>query len=251
MPFVFASGFATDNSGWEVVPGNNVAGSGISPHSSTPTVLFIANVTSATACKIECAASLQCMSFSFAICARSSKVCDYKNECFHRTDDVWDPVDRPTSKCNWTSGRRRPVPPGNGTGSKAKNIIYVMVDDLRSELSCYESKTVRTPNIDRLAAGGTLFQHAYVQIAVCSPSRTSFLTGLRPQQSNVLNFGTDFRRATPGGDAILTLPAFFKRAGALATGMGKTYHPNLPPYYDGPASWSQDFAYFTLSLIHI
>jgi iduronate 2-sulfatase len=104
---------------------------------------------------------------------------------------------------------------------------------------------VLTPHVDRLAATGTLFRHAYVQIAVCSPSRTSFLTGLRPQQSNVLNFVTDFRRATPDGPGIVTLPAYFKAAGVLATGIGKTYHPGLPAGYDEPASWSPDFPYVT------
>ena len=229
--------------GWEVVTGNNVAGSGIAPHTSKPPVLFIPDATTAAACETACAGSKQCTSFAFAHCARGGEVCRYADECFHRTDAFWAPLDRPTSKCVWTSGRR--VPPGNRTRSSAKNVVYVMVDDLRNELSCYESKAVRTPNVDRLAEEGVLFQHAYVQIAVCSPSRTSFLTGLRPHQSNVLNFGTDFRRATTAGDTILTLPAFFKRAGALATGMGKTYHPNLPPHYDEPASWSSEFAYFT------
>lgn len=104
-----------------------------------------------------------------------------------------------------------------------RNVLYVMVDDLRSQLSCYgHSDTVHTPNVDRLATEGALFAHAYVQIAVCSPSRSSFLTGLRPQQQNILNFRTDFRRATPHGGEIVTLPQFFKATGYTATGMGKT-----------------------------
>jgi len=101
--------------------------------------------------------------------------------------------------------------------------MYVMVDDLRSQLSCYgHNDTVRTPNVDRLAASGTLFRHAYVSIAVCSPSRSSFLTGLRPQQQNVLNFRTDFRRATPTGGEIVTLPQWFKVTGYTVSGMGKS-----------------------------
>jgi iduronate 2-sulfatase len=121
-----------------------------------------------------------------------------------------------------------------------------MVDDLRSQLGCYgHNDTVRTPNVDRLAKTGTIFQHAYVQIAVCGPSRSSFLTGLRPAQQNVLNFVSDFRRATPNGSSIVTLPQFFKGHGMLSTGMGKTYHPNMPKSYDEPFSWSPDFPYVT------
>jgi hypothetical protein len=66
-----------------------------------------------------------------------------------------------------------------------------MVDDLRSQLGCYgHNGTVRTPNVDRLAATGTLFRHAYVQIAVCSPSRSSY------------------RRALPGRLSALTISLY-------------------------------------------
>ncbi len=114
-------------------------------------------------------------------------------------------------------------PPARNSAAALRNVMYVMVDDLRSQLSCYgHNDTVRTPNVDRLAASGTLFRHAYVSIAVCSPSRSSFLTGLRPQQQNVLNFRTDFRRATPAGGEIVTLPQWFKATGYTVSGMGKS-----------------------------
>ena len=113
--------------------------------------------------------------------------------------------------------------PAAAGGTSLRNVVYVMVDDLRSQLSCYgHNDTVRTPNVDRLAASGTLFRHAYVSIAVCSPSRSSFLTGLRPQQQNVLNFRTDFRHATPTGGDIVTLPQWFKATGYTVSGMGKS-----------------------------
>jgi hypothetical protein len=120
------------------------------------------------------------------------------------------------------SARAAP-PPAHTPAAALRNVMYVMVDDLRSQLSCYgHNDTVRTPNVDRLAASGTLFRHAYVSIAVCSPSRSSFLTGLRPQQQNVLNFRTDFRRATPAGGEIVALPQWFKATGYTVSGMGKS-----------------------------
>ena len=139
---------------------------------------------------------------------------------------------------------------GAGSGAPLRNVLYLMVDDLRSQLGCYgHNDTVSTPNVDRLAAEGALFQHAYVQIAVCSPSRSSYLTGLRPEQNNILNFRTDFRRATSAGPSIVTLPQWFKAVGYTASGMGKTFHPGLPPSYDEPHSWTQPeaggFPYFT------
>ena len=62
------------------------------------------------------------------------------------------------------------------------NVLFIAVDDMRPELGCYGNKIVKTPNMDRLAARGTVFNHAYCQQAVCSPSRTAMLTGLRPDR---------------------------------------------------------------------
>ncbi len=66
------------------------------------------------------------------------------------------------------------------------NVLFMIVDDLNVALGSYldsarhpQYATARTPNIDRLAAEGILFEHAYVQNPVCNPSRVSFLSGLR------------------------------------------------------------------------
>ena len=251
---------------WQLVAGNNIAHSGVGPGSSHPPVYYHGDATSSGECQDRCSTNSSCRSFAWASGPSTVQqhgadlhhssapgsvsvllaACPYTGQCFFRVDTIWDPVEKPGQACSWEAGRKLQPTPTRNKSTALKNVLYVMVDDLRAQLGCYgHNSTVHTPNVDRLAGTGTLFQHAYVQIAVCSPSRTSFLTGLRPQQSNVLNFATDFRRATPGGAAIVTLPAFFKGKGVLATGLGKTFHPGLPANYDEPASWSPDFPYIT------
>ena len=77
------------------------------------------------------------------------------------------------------------------------NVLFIAVDDLRTEIGCYGAAHVHSPNIDRLAAGGTTFLRAYCQQAVCSPSRSSLMTGLRPDSTQVYDLVTHFRTAAP------------------------------------------------------
>jgi len=115
--------------------------------------------------------------------------------------------------------------------SKRPNVLFIAVDDLRPELGCYGAKTILTPNIDRIAKQGMTFLRAYCQQAVCSPSRTSLLTGARPDTTKVWDLVTHFRDAMP--DAV-TLPQHFKDHGYFVQGIGKIFHPG----YDDPRSWS-------------
>ncbi len=71
------------------------------------------------------------------------------------------------------------------TGKKPLNVVFIAVDDLRPELNCYGAKHIISPHIDKLAANGMVFQRTYCQQAVCSPSRTSLLTGLRRLHQNL------------------------------------------------------------------
>lgn len=118
------------------------------------------------------------------------------------------------------------------------NVLMIAVDDLRPDLGCYGSAVATTPHIDRLAARGVVFARAYCQQAVCSPSRTSLMTGLRPDTTQVWDLKTHFRSAMPD---CVTLPQHFKAHGYHAAALGKIYHRN---YEDG-RSWSEPHWYPT------
>ena len=112
------------------------------------------------------------------------------------------------------------------------NVLFIAIDDLRPELSCYGDTLVKSPNIDRLAASGLLFERAYCQQAVCSPSRTSLLTGLRPDSTHVYDLTTHFRTTVPD---VVTLPQHFKNNGYVTAWWGKLFHANLLD----PISWTR------------
>ncbi|MDZ4848883.1 MAG: sulfatase [Pirellulaceae bacterium] len=101
------------------------------------------------------------------------------------------------------------------------NVLFVAVDDLRDTLGCYGNVAVKTPNIDRLASRGVVFQKAFVQYPVCNPSRSSFLTGLRPDQTGVTDNGTLLRDKLPD---VVTFPQLLKENGWHSAAFGKIFH---------------------------
>ncbi len=117
--------------------------------------------------------------------------------------------------------------------SKKPNVLFIVVDDLRPELGCYGASLVNSPNIDRLAKQSVVFNRAYCQQAVCSPSRTSVLTGLRPDTSMVRDLTTNFRDTVPD---VITLPQYFLRHGYHTQSIGKIFHK--PYMQDDKNSWS-------------
>lgn len=125
---------------------------------------------------------------------------------------------------------------GGALAAERPNVLFIAVDDLRPELGCYGNPVVRTPNLDRLAARGIVFNHAYCQQAVCSPSRSSLMTGRRPDATKVWDLETHFRAALP--DAV-TLPQHFKAAGYYCLALNKIYHHG---FEDG-RSWSEPHWY--------
>lgn len=101
------------------------------------------------------------------------------------------------------------------------NVLLIISDDLRDTVNCYGNATIKTPNLNRLAARGVRFEHAYVQYPVCNPSRTSFLTGLRCEQTRVVQNTTPFRTELPD---IVTLPQLLRQHGWYAASYGKVFH---------------------------
>lgn len=111
------------------------------------------------------------------------------------------------------------------------NILFIAVDDLRPEFGAYGSRLVQSPNLDHIARAGLTFNRAYCQQAVCSPSRTSLLTGARPDTTKVWDLNTHFRTALP---EVVTLGQHFKQHGYFVQGVGKIYHGG----FDDAPSWS-------------
>lgn len=114
------------------------------------------------------------------------------------------------------------------------NVLFICVDDLKPLLGCYGDKQIQSPNIDRLAQRGMLFERAYCNQALCAPSRNSLLTGVRPTTSGIYDLGTNFRVGAP--DSI-TLPQHFMQHGYRTEGLGKIFHVGHGNHED-PASWS-------------
>ncbi|MDE3741024.1 sulfatase [Maribacter polysaccharolyticus] len=104
------------------------------------------------------------------------------------------------------------------------NILFIPIDDLRPDLGCYGDENILSPNIDKLAANGVVFNRAYCQQAVCTASRTSLLTGLRPDSTQIWDLKTHFRDNLPD---LVSLPQFFKNNGYYSVGLGKTFHNTL------------------------
>ena len=96
--------------------------------------------------------------------------------------------------------------------TRPSNVMLIVVDNWRPEAGAYGVGDVLTPHIDKLASQGTLFSRAYCQVAWCSPSRNSFLSGRQPDVTQAWNFLTSFRDA-PGGERFITLPQYFKEHG--------------------------------------
>ena len=129
-----------------------------------------------------------------------------------------------------------------------KNVLFFVCDDLRPQLNLSYGKTfMHTPNFDRLASESLVFDWAFTNFAICSPSRNSFMSGRMPDTTRVWNFRQDFRSAglsaAGAGSEWVTLPEYFKDNNFLTLGHGKLYHPGKPPAWDEPQSWSQTQAY--------
>ncbi len=134
-----------------------------------------------------------------------------------RRDMLWMPMAAPLASMTQKAGAKT-------------NVLVIAVDDLNNRIGCYGDPIVKTPNIDRLAGHGVRFDHSYCNYPVCNASRTSLLSGKRPETTQVLG-NTTPPRTTLGNIAFL--PEHFKANGYFTARVGKIAHGT----YEGALKW--------------
>ncbi|XP_066589789.1 iduronate 2-sulfatase isoform X2 [Prorops nasuta] len=119
-----------------------------------------------------------------------------------------------------------------------KNILFIIIDDLRPSLGCYGDAKAFTPNIDELSKKSIIFSRAYAQQALCAPSRNSLLTGRRPDTLQLYDFYSYWREAVGN---FTTLPQHLKDYGYTTKSIGKVFHPGMSSNGsdDCPYSWTE------------
>jgi len=112
------------------------------------------------------------------------------------------------------------VDKSNLTVKTQPNILLIVSEDNGPDLGCYGNKDVYTPNLDKLASDGILFQNAFVTYSVCSPARGSIFTGLYPHQNGQIGLATHKFRMY---ESFKTLPVYLKEQGYRTGCLGKIH----------------------------
>jgi uncharacterized sulfatase len=115
------------------------------------------------------------------------------------------------------------------------NVMHIVSDDLNVDLGCYGHGIVKSPSIDRLAGRGVRFDRAYCNYPVCNPSRTSFLSGKRPDTTGIVDNVTPTRTFLK--DTVM-LPQLFRQQGWRTEKFGKIFHTG--DAFEDPPSWDID-----------
>lgn len=155
------------------------------------------------------------------------------------------------SRGRWSELTLTPVPTTTTPDDERLNVLFIIADDLNTDLPSYGRPVVKTPNIDRITSRGVRFDNAYCQFPLCGPSRTSFLTGLRPDTIRIYGHPVSgryqhsyeniphFRDQWPD---LVTLPQAFRYEGYYTARIGKVFHYGVPGQIgtngaDDPISW--------------
>ncbi|HAE10262.1 MAG TPA: hypothetical protein DCG39_01325, partial [Opitutae bacterium] len=118
------------------------------------------------------------------------------------------------------------------------NVLFVVCDDLNTHVSTSGYEPILTPNLAGFAKESMTFNRAFCQYPVCGPSRASFLSGLYPQASRVLNNTLDIRTTRPG---TISMPQFFKENGYWTAGVGKVFHNTKSDH--GEIAWNESLRF--------
>ncbi len=112
----------------------------------------------------------------------------------------------------------------SGTVDASKmNMLFIDIEDMTAaSVGCFGNPLVKTPNLDRFAAEGIRFERCYCQAPMCNPSRTSFLTGLRPDTTRVYTNSDPMDQLLPQG--TLSLPELLRKQDVYTINIGKLFH---------------------------
>ena len=122
---------------------------------------------------------------------------------------------------------------GRKKGNK-RNVLLIVCDDLNTHVSPSGYDHIKTPTLAKFASNAMTFNRAFCQYPVCGPSRASFLNGLYPQSSGVIDNKADIRQTRPG---TLSMPQFFKENGYWTGSVGKVFHS--PRHEHGEIAWNE------------
>ena len=114
------------------------------------------------------------------------------------------------------------------------NVLFINIDDLKPMIGSFGDTTIKTPKMDQLSATSLNFTNAHCQQAICTASRASYLTGLRPDSTRVWDLRTHLRDVIPD---VVTIPQHFKESGYNSHGIGKIFHGTTIAMQDGERSF--------------
>ncbi|MBD0405457.1 sulfatase-like hydrolase/transferase [Flammeovirga sp. EKP202] len=135
---------------------------------------------------------------------------------------------------DWVEGQLQPLFPK----TQRKNILFIMVDDLNTDLTAFGNEEVITPTFDQLSQQGIQYANAQCSYPVCGPSRASFLTGTYPERNGITNLTLKLEETAPN---LTTLPQYLALNGYRTAAVGKVFDPRNVDDGHNTTSWTDDY----------